>query len=75
MRRPPAAGMTGVAGGGKGAKVAAFQAAAARPDTGRTATKRKAEPKLAILAKAAKRVTLTKKAKKVSGASKKRKRG
>ena len=75
MRRPAAVGMTGVAGGGKGAKVAAFQAAAARPDTARTATKRKAEPKLATLAKAAKRVTPTKKAKKVSGASKKRKRG
>jgi len=70
MRRPATVGMAGVAGGGKGARVAAAQAAAARSDKTRTAV-----PKLAVLAKAAKRAAPLKKAKKVSGASRKRKRG
>jgi hypothetical protein len=57
-------------------KIAAVaQAAAARADTGRTDTTRKAAPKLTIVAKTAKRAAPTKKAKKVSGASSKRKRG
>ena len=70
MRRPATVGMAGVAGGGKGARVAAAQAAAARSDKTRTAV-----PKLAVVAKAAKRAAPLKKAKKVSGASRKRKRG
>src|SRR3984893_18020814 len=70
MRRPATVGMASVAGGGKGARVAAAQAAAARSDKTRTAV-----PKLAVLAKAAKRAAPLKKAKKVSGAGTKRKRG
>jgi deoxyribonuclease-4 len=70
MRRPAAVGMADVAGGGKGAGVAAAQAAAARSGKTRTAA-----PKLAVVAKAAKRAVPLKKAKKVSGASRKRKRG
>jgi deoxyribonuclease-4 len=71
MRRPASVGMTGVAGGRAGAKVAAI---ATNPAKGAASTKR--------LAKAAKRVATAKravatakKAKKVSGASGKRKRG
>jgi deoxyribonuclease IV len=69
MRRPAPVGMTGVAGGGNGAKVLAI---ATNPSKGAASTKR--------LAKAAKRATTkravtAKKAKKVSGASGKRKRG
>jgi deoxyribonuclease-4 len=90
MRRPASVGMTGVADGAKrgkvmatgvaggrnGAKVAAAaQVAAARSDATRTETRRAAGPKLTAVAKTAKRAATTKKAKKVSGASRKRKRG
>src|ERR1700730_17906005 len=50
MRRPASVGMASVAGGGKGARVAAAQAAAARSDKTRTAV-----PKLAVRAKTTKR--------------------
>ncbi len=68
---------TGVAGGVRGTNVAeTAQAAAARytkrTRTARTDTTRMAGPKLAVVIKTGKRVA-AKKAKKVSGASKKRK--
>jgi deoxyribonuclease IV len=76
MRRPATVGMTGIADGGKGAKVGATaQAAAARSDTRRTNTTRKAAPKQAVVAKTAKRAAPTKKTRKAGGASRKRKRG
>jgi hypothetical protein len=75
MRRPASVGMTGAAASSKGAKVMATAQAAAGTDMGRTDVTRKAAPKLAIVAKTAKRVAPAKKAKKVSGASGKRKRG
>ena len=75
MRRPASVGMTGVAASSKGAKVMATAQAAAGTDMGRTDMTRKVAPKLAIVAKTAKRAAPAKKAKKVSGASRKRKRG
>src|SRR3984893_19604659 len=50
MRRPATVGMASVAGGGKGARVAAAQAAAARSDKTRTGVS-----KLAVRAKTTKR--------------------
>ena len=63
MRRPASVGMTGVAGGRVGAKVAAI---ATKPTKGVATTKRAAS---------AKRIGTAKKGKKASGASGKRKRG
>ena len=65
MRRPASVGMTGLGGGANGAKVVATAAAGGE----------KRGKVVAIATKPAKRVTVTKKAKKVSGASRKRKRG
>ena len=65
MRRPASVGMTGVGGGAKEAKVTA---------TGVASGGKRAKV-MAMATKPAKRAAPTKRAKKVSGASKKRKRG
>jgi hypothetical protein len=86
-RRPASVGMTGVAGGIKGAKNVARSAnghghAGKGTTTAQAAAAHSAQtgPKLVVASKAAKRATAkraapAKKAKKVSGASKKRHRG
>jgi deoxyribonuclease IV len=76
VRRPASVGMTGVAGSGNGAKVAAT---ATNPAKGGAPTKRLANAANRVAttkrAASAKRIAPTKKGKKVGGASGKRKRG
>src|ERR1700738_4224985 len=74
MRRPASVGMTGP-GGAKGAKVAAI---ATNPAKGASTAKRAAATKAEATTKrsaSARRIATAKKAKKVTGAGKKRKRG